>query len=130
MSSLKVTLGILAASFMLSGCIQGTTYEATNIQNFKPRDKELLAKVSYVKTPVPEAFRRAIVDYHRRETPGSIVVDSDNHYLYFVQDGGKAIRYGITVGEEAMAWSGIAKVGSMTAWPALHPTPGANSRPV
>ena len=39
-------------------------------------------------------------------------------------DGGKAIRYGITVGEEAMAWSGIAKVGSMTEWPAWHPTPG------
>src|SRR5437879_3797835 len=32
MSSLKVTLGILAAGFMLSGCIQGTTYEATNTQ--------------------------------------------------------------------------------------------------
>src|ERR1700712_4353606 len=128
MSSLKVTLGILAASFMLSGCIQGTTYEATNIQNFKPRDKELLAKVSYVKTPVPEAFRRAIVDYHRKEAPGSIVVDSDNHYLYYVMNDGKAIRYGITVGEEAMAWSGIAKVGSMTEWPAWHPTKGEIDR--
>jgi lipoprotein-anchoring transpeptidase ErfK/SrfK len=122
MSSLKVTLGILAASFMLSGCIQGTTYEATNVQNFKPRDKELLAKVSYQKTPVPEAFRRAIVDYHRKEAPGSIVVDSDNHYLYYVLSDGKAIRYGITVGEEAMAWSGIAKIGSMTEWPPWHPT--------
>ncbi|MEP6837746.1 MAG: L,D-transpeptidase, partial [Bradyrhizobium sp.] len=81
MSSLKVTLGILATGLMLSGCMQGTSYEATNTQNFKPRDKELLSKVSYVKTPVPEAFRRAIVDYHRKEAPGSIVVDSDNHYL-------------------------------------------------
>ena len=67
-------------------------------------------------------FRRAIVDYHRKETPGTIVVDSDNHYLYYVLDNGKAIRYGITVGEEAMAWSGIAKVGSMTEWPPWHPT--------
>src|SRR6201747_1630390 len=83
MSSLRLKLGILAAGLMLSGCMQATTYEATSQTNFKPRDKELLAKVSYVKTPVPEAFRRAIVDYHRRETPGSIVVDSDNHYLYF-----------------------------------------------
>jgi lipoprotein-anchoring transpeptidase ErfK/SrfK len=128
MSSLKVTLGILAAGLMLSGCMQSTTYEATNTQIFKPRDKELLSKVSYVKTPVPEAFRRAIVDYHRREAPGSIVVDSDNHYLYLVQKDGKAIRYGITVGEEAMAWSGIAKVGSKNEWPAWHPTPGEISR--
>jgi lipoprotein-anchoring transpeptidase ErfK/SrfK len=128
MSSLKVTLGILAAGLMLSGCMQSTTYEATNTQIFKPRDKELLSKVSYVKTPVPEAFRRAIVDYHRREAPGSIVVDSDNHYLYLVQANGKAIRYGITVGEEAMAWSGIAKVGSKTEWPPWHPTKSEISR--
>jgi lipoprotein-anchoring transpeptidase ErfK/SrfK len=128
MSSLKTKLGLLATGLMLSGCMQATTYEATKETNFKPRDKELLAKVSYTKTPVPEAFRRAIVDYHRKEAPGSIVVDSDNHYLYYVMDGGKAIRYGITVGEEAMAWSGIAKIGSMTEWPPWHPTKSEISR--
>ncbi|MBR0870764.1 L,D-transpeptidase [Bradyrhizobium tropiciagri] len=128
MSSLKVIFGVLAAGLMLSGCMQATTYEATNTSNFKPRDKELLAKTTYVKTPVAEPFRRAIVEYHRKEAPGSILVDSDNHYLYYVLNDGKAIRYGITVGEEAMAWSGIAKVGSMTEWPAWHPTPGEISR--
>src|SRR3984885_14471541 len=128
MSSLKVTLGILAASLMLSGCMEATTYEATNQNNFKPRDKELLAKVRYDNVPVPEAFRRAIVDYHRKEAPGSILVDSDNHYLYYVMDGGKAIRYGITVGEEAMAGAGIATIGSMTEWPAWPPPPGEIGR--
>ena len=128
MSSLKVALGILAAGLTLSGCMQATTFEATNTQNFKPRDKELLSKVSYAKVAVAEPFRRAIVDYHRKEAPGSIVVDSDNHYLYLVQPAGKAIRYGITVGEEAMAWSGIAKIGSKTEWPPWHPTPSEISR--
>jgi lipoprotein-anchoring transpeptidase ErfK/SrfK len=128
MASLRAKLALLATGVLLSGCMQATTYQETSQTNFKPRDKELLSKVSYVKTPVPEPFRRAIVDYHRKETPGSIVVDSDNHYLYLVQDGGKAIRYGITVGEEAMAWSGIAKVGSMTEWPPWHPTPSEISR--
>src|SRR3954470_2252978 len=128
MASLTGKLGLLAAALMLSGCMQATTYEATKETNFKPRDKELLAKVSYTKTPVPEASPRTIVDNHRKKTPGSNVVDTDNHYLYYVVDGGKAIRYGITVGEEAMAWSGIAKVGSMTEWPAWHPTPGEISR--
>src|SRR3954468_12684112 len=128
MSLLKVKLGILAAGLMLSGCMQATTFEATNTTNFKPRDKELLAKVSYVKTPVAEPFRRAIVDYHRKELPGSIVVDSDNHYLYLVQDGGKAIRYGITVGEDALAFSGIAKVGNMAEWPKWTPTADIHKR--
>src|SRR5258706_14547054 len=128
MSSLKVKLSILAAGLMLSGYMKATTYEATNQANFKPRDKELLAKVRYTNVPVAEPFRRAIVDFHRKEAPGSIVVDSDNHYLYFVLDGGKALRYGITVGEEAMAWSGIAKVGMMAEWPAWHPTKGEIER--
>jgi lipoprotein-anchoring transpeptidase ErfK/SrfK len=128
MSSLKLTFGILAAGLLLTGCMQGTQYEATNTNAYKPHDKELLAKTSYAKVAVAEPFRRAIVDYHRKEAAGSIVVDSDNHYLYWVMDGGKAIRYGITVGEEAMAWSGIAKVGSKTEWPPWHPTPGEISR--
>src|SRR5262249_42806466 len=126
--SLKAKLGILAASLMLSGCMQATTYEATNTANFKPRDKEMLAKTTYDKVPVAEPFRRAIVQYHRKESPGPIVVDSDNHYLYYVLKDGRAIRYGITVGEEAMAWSGIAKIGSKTEWPAWHPTKGEISR--
>ena len=67
--SLKVTLGMLAAGLMLSGCMQATTYEATNTANFKPHDKELLAKSTFVKTPVAEPFRRAIVEYHRKEAP-------------------------------------------------------------
>src|ERR1700754_3762381 len=128
MSSLKLKLGLLATGLMLSGCMQATSYEATNQTAFKPKDKDPLAKVRYENTPVAEPFRRAIVDYHRKESPGSIVVDSDNHYLYYVMDGGKAIRYGITVGEEAMAWSGVAKVGQMAEWPAWHPTPGEISR--
>src|SRR3954468_9345662 len=128
MSSLKAKLGILAVGLMLSGCMQATTYQPAPEASLKPADKAQLAKARYEKVAVAEPFRRAIVDYHRKEMPGSIVVDSDNHYLYYVQDGGKAIRYGITVGEEAMAWSGIAKIGSMTEWPPWHPTKSEISR--
>jgi lipoprotein-anchoring transpeptidase ErfK/SrfK len=43
-------------------------------------------------------------------------------------DGGKAIRYGVTVGEEAMAWSGVAEVKRKTEWPSWTPTPGERER--
>jgi len=71
---------------------------------------------------IPEAYRRAIVTYHRKEAPGTIVIDSDARYLYYVLPEGKAIRYGVTVGEEALAWSGIAKIGRMEEWPSWTPT--------
>ena len=59
---------------------------------------------------------------HRKEVPGTVVVDSDARYLYYVLPEGKAIRYGVTVGEEALAWSGIAKIGRMEEWPSWTPT--------
>jgi lipoprotein-anchoring transpeptidase ErfK/SrfK len=128
LTSLKLAMAVTAAGLLLSGCMETANYEATNTSAFKQHDKELLAKVRYEQVQPSETFRRAIVEYHRKEAPGSIVVDSDNHYLYYVMNDGKAIRYGITVGEEAMAWSGIAKIGSMTEWPAWHPTKGEIER--
>ena len=113
---------------MLSGCMQATTYEATNQANFKPRDKELLAKVSLHQAPVPEpsAARSSTITAGKPRAPSSSIPTTI--IFIYVQANGKAIRYGITVGEEAMAWSGIAKVGSKTEWPPWHPTPGEISR--
>jgi lipoprotein-anchoring transpeptidase ErfK/SrfK len=128
LTSLKLAMAVTAAGLLLSGCMETANYEATNTAAFKQRDKELLSKVRYEQVQPSETYRRAIVEFHRKETPGSIVVDSDNHYLYYVMNDGKAIRYGITVGEEAMAWSGIAKIGAMTEWPAWHPTKGEIER--
>ena len=126
--SLLTKLGLLAVGLMLAGCQTATQFEASNTNQFKPRDKELMAKIRYVNTPVPEPYRRAIVDYHRKEAPGSIMVDSDNHYLYYVLDNGKAIRYGVTVGEEALAFSGVARVGNMREWPDWIPTADIHKR--
>ena len=41
---------------------------------------------------------------------------------FYVLPQGKAIRYGVTVGEEALAWSGVARVGRKTQWPDWIPT--------
>ena len=50
------------------------------------------------------------------------MVDSDARYLYYVLPEGKAIRYGITVGEDALAFSGVARVGRKAEWPSWTPT--------
>ena len=86
------------------------------------RDHQLLAITPYAQASIPEAYRRHLVDYHRKEAPGTIVVDTGNRYLYYILPQGQAIRYGVTVGEGALAWSGIAKVGRMQEWPAWVPT--------
>jgi lipoprotein-anchoring transpeptidase ErfK/SrfK len=120
-------IAFVIIAFMLGGCMAETLEPATQV-GWKPRDKELMANLPYAQAAIPEAYRRHIVDYTRKEAPGSIVIDTDNKFLYYVLPKGEAIRYGITVGEEAQVWSGIAKVGRMEEWPAWVPTPGEQQR--
>ena len=107
---------LFGVAVVLGGCMQSTVEPASEA-NLTPRDRKLLASAPYEKAAIPEPYKRHIVDYHRRETPGTILIDSDARYLYYVLPGGKAIRYGVTVGEEALAFSGVAKIGRMTEWP-------------
>jgi lipoprotein-anchoring transpeptidase ErfK/SrfK len=118
---------VLVAGLMLGGCIQQTLEPASDA-NFTARDKKLLASAPYEQAVIPVPYRRHIVDFHRKEAPGTIVVDADARYLYYVLPTGKAIRYGVTVGEEALAFSGIAKVGRMTEWPSWTPTADIKKR--
>jgi lipoprotein-anchoring transpeptidase ErfK/SrfK len=123
-------VALLLIGIGLSGCNAATnaTYEPASEANFKPRDRELLSKVPYAKATIPEPYRRHIVAYHRKEAPGSIVVDSDSRFLYYVLPDGKAIRYGITVGEDALTFSGIAKVQRKAEWPTWTPTAAIKER--
>ncbi len=94
-------LGLLGMlGLMLGGCMQATLAPSSNA-SLTPRDRQLLAHPPYAQATIPETYRRHIVDYSRREVPGTILVDTDARYLYYVLPSGKAIRYGVTVGEEA-----------------------------
>jgi lipoprotein-anchoring transpeptidase ErfK/SrfK len=66
-------------------------------------------------------FLRRTVAYPTSEPPGTIVIDPASHFLYLVQDGGQAIRYGVGVGREGFGWSGIANVREKREWPDWYP---------
>jgi lipoprotein-anchoring transpeptidase ErfK/SrfK len=112
---------VLGLGVALGGCMQ-QTIEPASEASWNQRDKKLLAQVPYQKVVIPEPYQRTIVDYHRKEAAGAIVIDTDARYLYYVMPDKKAIRYGVTVGEEALVWSGVAKVGRKEEWPTWTPT--------
>jgi lipoprotein-anchoring transpeptidase ErfK/SrfK len=111
----------------LGGCMQETLSPTTQA-SWTGRDKELMAHLPYAQATIPVEYQRHIVSYTRKEAPGTVVVDPANRYLYFVLPKGEAIRYGVTVGEEAQVWSGIATVGRKEEWPTWTPTPGEHER--
>jgi lipoprotein-anchoring transpeptidase ErfK/SrfK len=66
-------------------------------------------------------FRRQLVDYNTIEPAGTIIIDTPHTYLYLVQGGGKALRYGIGVGREGFTWTGTQRISRMKEWPDWFP---------
>lgn len=58
---------------------------------------------------------------HVSASPGSIVVDPTNRFLYLVEAGGKSMRYGIGVGKQGFAWTGTAVIKDKQEWPKWFP---------
>ena len=61
------------------------------------------------------------MSYSTSEKPGTIIISTRKKYLYVVQEGGKAKRFGIGVGRRGFRWSGEEKVSRKAEWPAWHP---------
>jgi lipoprotein-anchoring transpeptidase ErfK/SrfK len=64
---------------------------------------------------------RYLVDDPTGEAPGTIVVDTKQRFLYLVQEGKKAIRYGVAVGDEAYGWTGTSRIARKAEWPDWNP---------
>jgi lipoprotein-anchoring transpeptidase ErfK/SrfK len=71
--------------------------------------------------PVDPKFDRQVVAYRGEEKPGTIVIDTPNRFLYLVEGGGKAMRYGIGVGRPGFTWAGVKTITSMREWPDWRP---------
>jgi lipoprotein-anchoring transpeptidase ErfK/SrfK len=77
-----------------------------------PRDEQLSA-----------AYQRQAVFYRTNEPLGTIIVDVVYRYLYFINESGKAIRYGIGVGRSGFEWQGLLRVSRKAEWPDWSPSP-------
>jgi lipoprotein-anchoring transpeptidase ErfK/SrfK len=72
---------------------------------------------------LPAQFQRQVVYYRTSEPPGTIIVHTNERYLYVVQASGRAIRYGIGVGREGFQWQGLLKITRKQEWPDWTPPP-------
>jgi lipoprotein-anchoring transpeptidase ErfK/SrfK len=73
--------------------------------------------------PLDPKYEKQLVEYHGRESPGTIVIDTPNKFLFLVQGDGKALRYGVGVGRPGFTWSGTKTVSAKKEWPAWTPPP-------
>jgi lipoprotein-anchoring transpeptidase ErfK/SrfK len=118
------TLGALIAATAFSAAC-ADQFAFFNQPNFNdPRQPvQATAYADPSDNEIQPQFRRRIVDYRTSETPGTIIVDTPNTYLYLVLGGGKAMRYGIGVGREGFTWSGMKTIERKAEWPDWTPPP-------
>ncbi|MBS7803377.1 L,D-transpeptidase [Rhizobiales bacterium TNE-4] len=110
------------ASLMFAGlALAACRYEPVPEPALSAKDQAVLAYAPTAEVHLP--FERYKIDNPTGEQPGTIVVDTKNKFLYWIEPNGKAIRYGVTVGDEAFGWAGEAKIQRKAEWPDWTPPP-------
>nr|WP_319411134.1 L,D-transpeptidase [uncultured Cohaesibacter sp.] len=66
-------------------------------------------------------FLPTVVDYAGPERPGTIIINTNERYLYLVNADGTARRYGVGVGRPGFEWAGTHKVSRKAEWPGWTP---------
>ncbi len=84
---------------------------------------ELVVKKPSKKTwTIDPKFEPQTVEYSGYK-PGSIVIDTQQKFLYYVDSAYSARRYGVAVGKDGLDFHGTVVVGRKAEWPRWIPTP-------
>jgi len=78
-----------------------------------------LAAIPYEE--MDQSVRRQRVPNSVGIAPGSILIDTRNHFAYLGLSTDEVVRYGVGVGKAGFEWSGNAVVGRKAPWPVWTP---------
>lgn len=87
-----------------------------------------LSTNAYAARQIDPQFLPTVVEYNGRERPGTIVIDTEEKFLYLVEPGGKARRYGVGVGRPGFQWAGTHRISRKAEWPGWTPPPQMRKR--
>ncbi|AHG44209.1 hypothetical protein RLEG12_13665 [Rhizobium leguminosarum bv. trifolii CB782] len=80
-----------------------------------------VVRVAQMPKYVKPEFKRKKVRLVTTEAAGTVIIDTNNKYLYLIEGNNRATRYGIGVGRDGFGWSGVVKIGRKAEWPAWTP---------
>ena len=72
---------------------------------------------------LPDEYRRRVVYYRSEYPPGTIIVMTQERFLYLLLANNLALRYGIGVGRDGFQWGGLHKITRKAEWPDWTPPP-------
>jgi lipoprotein-anchoring transpeptidase ErfK/SrfK len=72
---------------------------------------------------LPDEYRHHPVFYRSEHPPGTIVVNTNDRFLYLILSDTTAMRYGVGVGRDGFQWGGIHRITRKQEWPDWTPPP-------
>ena len=115
----KFLPALLGAGLMLAALMPATG--ALALSPNEPVVSHRATAATYQRKEPAQAFKRKKVRLVTDEAAGTIIIDTNNKFLYYVEGNNKATRYGVGVGREGFGWSGIVKIGRKEEWPTWTP---------
>ena len=74
-----------------------------------------------VRSRIDPMYLPQLVSYDSKYKAGTIVIDTNNRFLYLVLGDGKARRYGVGVGKPGFEWAGAHTITRKAEWPSWTP---------
>ena len=74
-----------------------------------------------VRSQIEPQFLPQTVAYDTKHAAGTIIIDTNNRFLYLVTGKGQARRYGVGVGKPGFEWAGTHKITRKAEWPRWTP---------
>lgn len=126
--------GASVAALTLSGCAGGSVSKKRIANRIAQKDawvyyKRLYGPLPNERFPIPAVNLKLVKPkFFRREVenktgiaPGRVVVNTKTFYLYWTQEDGSAMRYGVGLGRAGFSWSGDGLIQWKQEWPKWTP---------
>ncbi|WP_165823324.1 L,D-transpeptidase [Metarhizobium album] len=108
---------LAAVTITMAGIIAVPPAQAFNLTAPAVAQRSDVVEIAVQNKQVSAAYRRKKVRLVTDEKAGTIIIDTNNKYLYYVEGNNRATRYGVGVGRDGFGWSGIVKIGRKAEWP-------------
>jgi len=126
--------GLNVSALALAGCSVNPKIPTRTVQHSAQTDdrayyETLYGAVPDEKFPLPAVpLKQVGSQFYRRKVPnetgesaGTVIVDTQTFYLYWTQEDGSAMRYGVGLGKAGFAWSGEGVIQWKQEWPKWTP---------
>jgi lipoprotein-anchoring transpeptidase ErfK/SrfK len=123
LTRIALAISLFAGTLLVANLPYAGSALAERVYNTMTRqweDVDPMRRMQLRKNP-PAKYKKRTVMVRTNERPGTIIIDTNRKFLYYIVEDNVAIRYGVGVGKEGFEWNGVVTVKRKEEWPTWTP---------